>query len=136
MDDLKFNPSTYTIIDNVSGEVLSAEVFLEKVPKGYWEKTYAKTLADFMGLAGNKSTDVLAWIIKNKDHKNLVVGTLDEIAADCGTSKVTVSKIFQKLYKHQFLKKIKNSRYLLHPRVMSHGSQVKAAIIMRVWDEN
>lgn len=61
----------------------------------------------------SKSIKVLLWLMKNRSKDNIIDGTLDSIAEECGVTKVTVNRVFQKLYQGNFLVKIRNSKYRL-----------------------
>ena len=78
MDD-RFNPDTYQVTDMITGEVVDMKIFIEKVSKSGWEKAYAKTLADYINCGGDKSSQLLAWIISHRE-KNMIYGTQKEIS--------------------------------------------------------
>lgn len=61
----------------------------------------------------SKSVKVLLWMLNNRDKDNVIHGTLDSIAASCSVTKVTVNRVFQRLYKQDYLVKLRNSRYQL-----------------------
>jgi len=124
----------YMMIDTKTGEMLSVDIFIEQIPQGYWERAYAKILAEYIGVAGTATNTVLAWLIKNKDSNNRIIGTFAHIAAECETTIPTVSNLFQKLYKKEFLRKVQNGIYMLSPRLLRHGSQTKGAILFKKWD--
>lgn len=68
----------------------------------------------YLKLADSKSLDVLFWLLHNRDKQNVINTTLDHVAAECNVTKVTVNRMFQKLYKEGFLTKIRNGQYKLH----------------------
>ncbi len=61
----------------------------------------------------SKAVVVLVWLLKNRDKDNVVYGTLDSIAEECHVTKVTVNRVFQKLYENEYLKKLRNGKYQL-----------------------
>lgn len=69
-------------------------------------ETYLKT-------ADSKGVDILLWLLHNRGVDNTLSITLDYVAEQCDVTKVTVNRIFQKLYKKGFLKKIRNGQYQL-----------------------
>ena len=69
-------------------------------------ETYLKT-------SESKGVEILFWLLHKRDKENLVSTTLDQAAADCSVTKVTVNRIFQKLYKAGFLQKLRNGQYQL-----------------------
>jgi len=68
----------------------------------------------YLKLADSRSLDVLFWLLHNRDSDNLVLTTLDTVAKECSVTKVTVNRIFQKLYDAGFLSKIRNGQYRMH----------------------
>jgi hypothetical protein len=126
---------TYTMVNDRTGEIVPVDMFIEKIPKQYWERAYAKVLAEYIGVAGTATNTVLAWLIKNKDSNNRIIGTFAIIAKECKTTVPTVSTLFQKLYKKEFLKKVHNGVYMLSPSLLRHGSQTKGAILFKKWGD-
>jgi len=67
----------------------------------------------YLKTSESKALDVLFWILHNRDAQNRLVTTLDEVATQCGVTKVTVNRVFQRLYKADFLEKTRNGVYQL-----------------------
>lgn len=65
----------------------------------------------YLRLADSRSLDVLLWLLNNRDQKNQIHTTLDTVAAECEVTKVTVNRMFQKLYAEGYLEKIRNGQY-------------------------
>jgi len=61
----------------------------------------------------SKAVKVLLWLLKNRDRENIIITTLDTVAEECDVTKVTVNRVFQNLYKADFLVKVKNGQYKL-----------------------
>jgi len=135
MRDDYFNPATYAVIDRITGEEVEIDIFIEKVKKGYWERAYASTLALYFGMSGSKSVDVLAYILSKKDHNNLFVYTWEEVQEDLGISKMTVAKVVKKAIAKGFIKKVRNGKYLISPTLLRHGSDIKGAMILKLWGD-
>ena len=72
------------------------------------------SIEQYLKLADSKSLDVLFWLLHSRDENNLVVTTLDNVAVECSVTKVTVNRVFQRLYKEGFLTKVRNGQYQLH----------------------
>ena len=66
---------------------------------------------DYLKLADSRSLDVLLLLWGFKDAEGNLYVTLDEVAGQVNVTKVTVNRVFQKLYKANFLKKVKNGHY-------------------------
>jgi len=132
---MNIDEDTYTMVNDRTGEIMPVDMFIEKIPKAYWERSYAKLLAEYIGVAGTATNTVLAWLIKNKDSNNRIIGTFAFIAKECDTTVPTVSTLFQKLYKKNLLKKVHNGVYMLSPSLLRHGNQNKGAILFKRWGD-
>ena len=71
-------------------------------------------LAEYLKISESKAVDVLLWLLENRDSENNIHTTLDTIAKECNVTKVTVNRVFQRLYKEEFLTKTRNGQYKLH----------------------
>ena len=70
-------------------------------------------IEDYLLTSDSKAVKVLLWLLNNRDKENIINGTLDYIAVECSVTKVTVNRVFQKLYAQGFLVRIRNSQYEL-----------------------
>ena len=130
-----FNPSTYTVIDNISGEEVDVTIFIDKAKASGWEKAYAGVLAEYIGIAGNSSAKVLGHLIKERDGRNIVIGTIRKTAEQLSISDNTVGNVFSLLMRKDFMKKIANGVYMLTPKMIRYGSTPRGAMLLRVWDD-
>jgi len=73
----------------------------------------ASPITEYLQIADSRALDVLFWLLNNRDKDNIILTTLDSVAIDCNVTKVTVNRVFQKLYTAGFLKKIRNGQYQL-----------------------
>ena len=71
-------------------------------------------IEQYLKLSDSKSLEVLFWLLHNRDKDNLINTTLEQVAVECYVTKVTVNRVFQKLYKEGFLTRIRNGQYQLH----------------------
>ena len=71
-------------------------------------------IEQYLKVADSKSLDVLFCLLHNRDKDNIIHITLDEVAEKCDVTKVTVNRVFQKLYSKGFLSKVRNGQYKLH----------------------
>jgi len=69
---------------------------------------------EYLKLADSRSLDVLFWLLHNRDKENFISTTLDTVARECAVTKVTVNRVFQKLYSAGYLTKIRNGQYQLN----------------------
>jgi predicted transcriptional regulator len=70
-------------------------------------------IEEYLLTADSKPLTVLFWLLHNRDQDNMVFTTLNNVAKECDTTKVTVNRVFQKLYKAEFLVRIKDGQYQL-----------------------
>jgi Mn-dependent DtxR family transcriptional regulator len=71
-------------------------------------------IEQYLKVSESKSLDVLFWLLHHRDKNNQVYATLDQVAKECYVTKVTVNRMFQKLYSEGFLTKIRNGHYQIH----------------------
>jgi DNA-binding IscR family transcriptional regulator len=70
-------------------------------------------IENYLKVSDSRALDVLFWLLHHRDEEDIVSTTLDAVAADCEVTKVTVNRVFQKLYAQKFLVKIRNGQYKL-----------------------
>ena len=68
-------------------------------------------LENYLKVADSRAVDVLFWLLKQRDEFGIIHTTLDTVAAECEVTKVTVNRVFQKLYATKFLIKLRNGKY-------------------------
>jgi predicted transcriptional regulator len=73
----------------------------------------AENLEEFLKVAESRAVDVLFWLLNNRDSENRVNTTLETVAGECKVTKVTVNRVFQRLYEKEFMVKIRNGQYQL-----------------------
>lgn len=71
-------------------------------------------IEEYLKIADSRGVDVLFWLLHHRNRDNVVVSTMEDIAESCGVTKVTVNRVFQRLYKAGFLTKVRNGQYKLH----------------------
>lgn len=130
-----FNPSTYMVIDRVTGEEVNVGIFIEKASANGWQKAYAKTLSEYIKCGDGKSVDLLAYILEKKDQSNLVQGTQREIARKSNVSLAVVARTMKALTEKKLLKKIRSGCYMVSPNVMANGNKKVGAMVFRLWGD-
>lgn len=70
-------------------------------------------IEEYFMTSDSKAVKVLIWLLKNRNEHNIINATISVIAIDCNVDKMTVNKVFQKLYEKEFLVKLRNSQYQL-----------------------
>ncbi len=123
----------YGIINFKTGEVEPIEVFIGQSDK--WEKVFAKTLVDLLNMTGEAQTKIIAYLIKNKDYKNVVMATMKKISDETGSSTRTVQRTISTMIEQNFLIKLQNGAYLFSPHIMRSGKNTVGMAIVRTWEK-
>ncbi len=71
-------------------------------------------IEEYLMTSDSKAVKVLLWLLKNRDSDNKISTTLDTVALECSVTKVTVNRVFQRLYDKKFMTKVRNGQYQLH----------------------
>jgi len=74
----------------------------------------SKPIERYLKVSESKAIDILFYLLHNRNRENVINITLDTVAEDCKVTKVTVNRVFQKLYKKGFLTRVRNGQYQLH----------------------
>ena len=130
----RFNPATYMVVDRITGEEVDVAIFIEKASKSGWQKAYAKTLASYINIAGDKASAVLSYLIEEKDSSNLVHGTQAEIATNSGASIAVTKRVIKKLLEKDMIKIVRSGCYMLTPKMIRIGNNYQGAMLLRLWD--
>lgn len=130
-----FDPERYSVIDNETGEFVNIQIFIEKHNSEYWERGYAKTIAEYMDIGGSAATTLLAYLMKTKTANNQIHGTVREISKKSGVATKTVSRVMGTLKEKQFLKMVRSGCYMLSPHIMRPGATRQGAMVLRLWRE-
>ena len=129
-----FDPASYMVIYKPTGEEVDVSILIKDARDTGWERAYAKTLADYMECAGVQSSSLLAWIIRSRDGKNLILGTQTEIGKKAKVSRGTVISIFKTLIEKKMLIKVRSGCYMVTPKMMRNGDKHRGAMLLRMWD--
>ena len=71
-------------------------------------------IKEYLQTSESKAVTVLLWLLENRDKNNKIYTTLETVAKECDVTKVTVNRVFQRLYEKEFLTKTRNGQYQLH----------------------
>lgn len=123
----------YGLINMTTGEIQPIDVYEGKSDK--WERVYARTLVDMLNLTGESQTKIIAYLIENKDYKNVVIGTIRKIAEGTGCSTRTVQRTLNTLIENKYISKIQNGVYMFSPHVMRTGMDRAGMAVVRRWHD-
>lgn len=129
------NKPNYKIVNIDTGEFLDMEIYFERTSKAGWEKAYAKVLTAYIDVAGDKSAQFLAWIIKARERSNILLGTQREMAEKSGVSMTVVKRIMKALIERDLLRKVRSGAYMLTPKMIRNGDRCIGAAMIKQWDD-
>lgn len=123
----------WMVVNKATGETLELDMFVTK-DGGSFDKIYLKEFAKAIECTGDGSIKLLAYMLKNKNYKNEVLGTQKMIANESGVGSATVSRTFKALIKHGFLKMKYSGMYIINPSMIHYGQQGNKIAILKVWE--
>lgn len=130
-----FNPATYMVTDRVTGEELNVDIFIEKVSQKGWQKSYAKTLCEYIKCADGKAVDLLAYMLESKEYNNMIHGTYRELSTKSNVSVSVVARTFKILLDKKLIKKVRTGCHLLQPRILGNGNKKVGSMMLRLWGD-
>lgn len=103
------------------GEVKDFQVISMEDRDFNFEKIWLIHILDSLEAVGNQKIKVMNTLLQLKDNRNYIHYTQDEIATEAKVGKNTVSDTISILEESNFLKKIRNGKYLINPDVIFKG---------------
>lgn len=70
-------------------------------------------IEQYLNTSDSKAIRVLLWLLNNRNSENIILTTHDTVAEECDVTKMTVNRVFTRLYDEGFLEKIRNGQYRL-----------------------
>lgn len=136
MDQNKTPESTsderYQIIDMLTGVIEPIKVY-DKKASGRWDKVWARALADLLDLTGESRTRIIAYLIRKKDNKNVVLATIRKIAEETEVSTKTVNRTLLQLEEANFITRLQNGAIMFSPHIIQPGTSWQGVAVMRRW---
>lgn len=130
------DPSDYILVHKKTGETLEVSIFVEQANKSGWEKAYAKTIADYISYGGDKPSQLLAWLLKNRNRStNQVIGSQRAISEGAGVSIALTKKVMKRLINKGLVRMVQNGVYMLSPKMIRNGNNGKGAMMLRLWSD-
>lgn len=124
----------YQIIDMVTGEIEPIKVY-EKKGTERWDKVWAQSLADLLDLSGESRTKIIAYLIRKKDGKNVILATIRRIAEETEVSTKTVNRTLLKLEEAKFIIRLQNGAIMFSPHIIQPGKSWQGVAVMRRWKQ-
>ena len=130
-----FNPETYMVLDRITGEELDVKIFIEEASQKGWQKTYIKSLCEYMGVADGAAPKVLTYILENKEQNNMILGNFVEIAKWTGVSRSMVQRVFKTLIDKKMVKFVRTGCHILKPKILCNGNKKVGSMVVRLWGD-
>lgn len=121
------------IINTKTGEIYPIPVYEAKQDR--WERVYAKTLVDMLNITSESKTQVIAYLIKNKDYNNVVMAPIKKISEETGCSSKTVQRTLALLEENKFISRLQRGVVMFSPHVMRSGRNDQGMAVLRRWQD-
>ncbi len=124
----------FRLINCETGEEIPFDVLVASDKPDRWDKVYTKNLARMLDVVGDEKMKVISYLLRKKDHLNAVTVTMRELSESTGVSLKTVSRVMKTLQEHDYLKKVKNGKWRLSPRIICPGKTSMAMATINYYD--
>ena len=124
-------------VNTATGEVFDAQVVARTVDgDSGFDKIWLGAILELVEEVGNAKMRILVWFLQNRDAKNVVHATKDEIAAATGTSRATVTTLLGALRRSNVISEVRRSVWRLNPNVIWKGAHhTRMSVLIRYRDE-
>lgn len=126
-------PDDIRMINMTTHEIYPSEVPADSAAQ--WYKTTRRSMVAALKILGDPKSAVFAEILANMTYANEVHLTKSEIARLAGVSPKTVTRTLQTLETGGVVKRIRNGRFMLDPKVMRHGKNAFAGYAKAEWEK-
>lgn len=96
-----------------------------------WMRQYLQTL----DLIGNQKTRLASWIVEHLNHDNELSCTFREMAEETGISLFTVTETMNILQEADFLRKVRNGKYIVNADILFRGTHNRRLNIASMYHE-
>ena len=121
------------LIDMESGEITPVAMIEDK--PGRWDRVYGKALANMLEAGGEEKTRIIAYLIRNRDYKNVVMASIREIAEAANCSTKTVSRTLKALSDRNFIHRLRHGVIMFSPHVIRTGKDTAGLVVLRKWKD-
>jgi len=130
---VRYDPK-YAIVDLETGETQPIPVY-DNSKGERWDKAWAKTLAELLELSGESRTKIIAYMLRNKDYKNVVIATVRKIADELEISTKTVHRTLLQMEKANFINRLQSGVIMFSPHICQPGQKYAGIAVMRRWSK-
>ena len=124
----------YGIIDMATGEITPIELIEDK--PGRWDRVYGKALANMLEASGEERVKIIAYLVRHRDYKNVVIASVRDISEATGCSTRTVLRTLKALDEKNFIHRLRNSVIMFSPHVIRTGRDTAGLAVLRRWKDS
>lgn len=124
--------SPYSLMDNRTGEIIPIDVIEDK--PGRWDRVYGKALADMLEHGGS-GAKIIAFLVRNRDYKNVVMASVREIANKADVSTRTAMRTLKSLEDKNFIIRLRPGVIMFSPHVIRTGKNTAGLAVLRRWKD-
>jgi hypothetical protein len=117
-------------VDVETGETVDLTQLLVTKSDFDFDKVWTMQLASILELAGSKPIKILSWLIRERDHQNVVIGTYPKIAEATSTSPESVKRTMKILLDSGVIAKVQNGVYRVNPDLVWRGAHQRRQAIL------
>lgn len=121
------------LINFKTGETINVAMIEDK--PGRWDRVYGKALANMLDAGGEEKSRVIAYLIRNRDYKNVVMASIREIAESTGVSTKTVNRTLTALQDKNFIHRLRQGVIMFSPHVIRTGKDTAGLVVLRQWKD-
>jgi hypothetical protein len=125
------------LADLDTGETFNAQEVVKSIDgDAGFDKIWLGTILELVEEVGTAKMRVLLWMLQNRDGKNIVRATKDEIASATGAGRTTITELLAALRKANVISEVRRSVWRLNPNVIWKGqSHTRMSVLMHYQDE-
>lgn len=124
-------------IDAATGDVFAAQVVARDIDGDTgFDKIWLGTILELVEEVGTAKMRVLLWLLQNRDAKNVVRATKDEIASATGAGRTTITELLAALRRANVVSEVRRSVWRLNPGVIWKGAHhTRMSVLIQYRDE-
>ena len=133
MNEDKTAESEWGLINFKTGETINVAMIEDK--PGRWDRVYGKALANMLDAGGEEKSRVIAYLIRHRDYKNVVMSSIREIAEATKVSTKTVNRTLTALQDKNFIHRLRQGVIMFSPHVIRTGKDTAGLVVLRQWKD-
>lgn len=123
----------YGLIDMATGEITPIELIEDRPDR--WDRVYGKALANMLDAGGEERAKVIAYLVRHRDYKNVVLATVREISDKTGVSTRTTLRTLKALEEKNFIHRLRHGVIMFSPHVIRTGRDTAGLAVLRRWKD-